>query len=256
MSVLASVQNLRFSFPGHEEVLRGVSFNLLPGRILVICGLSGQGKSTLLRLLGGLERPDAGIIRILGKDITALSEGEFNALKTKVGFVFQTPALLSHRTVWENVALPLIYHNLGEEEEIRYRVDNALEMLLIREYRDSYPASLSLGILKRASVARAMITRPALILMDEPTAGLDRISRGILLALIGNIRRINHVAMVIVTHDLAAARELDGEIGVLKDGELLEPMAFDQLRHSQDSFVEFLFRQLAEESLAVGEAGA
>jgi len=254
MSVVVSAHNLRFAYPGHEPILRGVSFNLLPGRILVIAGLSGQGKSTLLRMLVGLERPDAGVIRILGKDISTLGETEFNQLKTKVGFVFQTPALLSNRTVWENVALPLIYHNLGDEDEVRYRVDNALEMLLIREYKDLYPASLSLGIQKRAAVARAMITRPSLVLMDEPTAGLDRISRSILLALIGNIRRINHVAMVIVTHDLAAARELESEVGVLKEGELLEPLAFDQLRHSQDSFVEFLFKQLTEEAQAVGAA--
>ncbi len=252
MSVVVSAHNLRFAYPDQEPVLRGVTFNLLPGRILVIAGLSGQGKSTLLRMLVGLERPDAGVIRILGKDISTLGEIEFNQLKTKVGFVFQTPALLFNRTVWENVALPLIYHNLGDEDEVRYRVDTALEMLLIREYQDLYPASLSLGIQKRAAVARAMITRPALVLMDEPTASLDRISRSVLLALIGNIRRINHVAMVIVTHDLAAAHELESEIGVLKEGELLEPMAFDQLRHSQDSFVESLFRQFIEEAQAVG----
>ncbi len=253
MSVVLSVHNLRFRYPGHDPLLRGVTFHLLPGRILVIAGLSGQGKSTLLRLLAGLERPEAGVIRLLGQDITHLTPREFNQLKTRMGFVFQAPALLSHRTVWENVALPLVYHNIGDTEEVQYRVDNALEMLLIREYKDQYPASLSLGVQKRAAVARAMITRPALVLLDEPTAGLDRISRGLLLALIGNIRRINHVAMVIVTHDLAAARELESEVGVLKDGEMLEPMEFDQMRHSQDSFVEFLFRQLTEEAQAVSE---
>ena len=248
MSVLVSVHNLRFAYPGHEPLLSRVNFHVLPGQILVICGLSGQGKSTLLRLLIGLERPGAGMIKVLGKDISSLGAKEFNFLKRNVGFVFQNPALLSTKTIWENVALPLIYHNMGDEEEIRSRVDNALEMLLIRDYQHQYPASLSLGILKRAAVARAMIMRPKLILMDEPTAGLDRISRGVLLALIGNIRRINHVSMVLVTHDLLAARELGGEVGVLKEGELLEPMGFEQLKNCQDSFVEYLFRQLEEES--------
>ncbi len=256
MSVITSVHNLRFAYPGHEPVLRRVNFNVLPGQILVICGLSGQGKSTILRLLIGLEKPDAGVVRLMGRDISFLTAQEFNELKKSVGFVFQNPALISTKTIFENVALPLIYHNIGDEEEVRYRVDNALEMLLIKEFQHQYPSSVSLGILKRAAVARAMIMRPKLILMDEPTAGLDRISRSVLLALIGNIRRINHVTMVIVTHDLLAARELGGEIGVLKEGELLEPMAFEQLKNCQDSFVEFLFRQLEEEASMLGERAA
>ncbi len=249
MSLVVSVRSLRFSYPGQEPLLRGVTFHLQEGKILVICGLSGQGKSTLLRLIIGLEQASAGNIRLLGRDINSLSEREFNQVKTQVGFVFQAPALIANKTIWDNVALPLIYHNLGDDEEIRYRVDNALEMLLIKEHQHQYPAHLSLGIQKRASVARAMIMRPKLILMDEPTAGLDRISRSVLLALIENIRRINRVAMIIVTHDLSAARELDTEIGVLKDGELLEPMGFEQLKNCQDSFVEFLFRQLEEEAV-------
>jgi phospholipid/cholesterol/gamma-HCH transport system ATP-binding protein len=255
-SVIASVHNLRFAFPGQEPLLRKVNFHVLPGQILVICGLSGQGKSTLLRMLIGLEKPDSGVIRLLGRDISALDAVEFNALKREVGFVFQNPALISNKTIFENVALPLIYHNVGDEEEIRYRVDNALEMLLIKEFQHQYPANVSLGILKRAAVARAMIMRPKLILMDEPTAGLDRISRSVLLALIANIRRINHVSMVLVTHDLLAARELGGEIGVLKEGELLQPMNFEQLKNCQDSFVEFLFRQLEQEAATAGEAPA
>lgn len=245
--VVVSAQNLRFGYGDGEALLRGVSFRLLPGRILIVCGLSGQGKSTLLRLLIGLEKPQAGIIRLFGRDIAALRKEDFHRLKTGIGFVFQNPALLADRTIHENVALPLLYHGIGDAEEIESRVDNALEMLLIREYRHQFPAALSLGIQKRTAVARAMIMRPQLILMDEPTAGLDRISRGVLLALIGNIRRINHSSMIIVTHDLLAARELGGEIGVLKDGELLEPMNFEQLKNCQDSFVEYLFRQLEEE---------
>ncbi len=247
MSVVVSAHNLRFAYPGQDPVLRGVDFHLLPGRILTICGLSGQGKSTLLRLLVGLERPDAGIIRIFDQDITGMGPDEFNQLKKSIGFVFQHPALISNKTIWENVALPMQYHGAGTEDEIRSRVDGALEMLLIKDYQHQYPSNLSLGIQKRAAVARAMIMRPKLILMDEPTAGLDRVSRSVLLALIGNIRRLHHASMIIVTHDMMAARELEGEIGVLKEGELLEPMGYEQLKNCQDSFVEYLFRYLEEE---------
>ena len=198
-------------------------------------------------------REDAGVIRVLGRDISALGKAEFDRLKTRIGVVFQTPALLSDRTVWENVALPLVYHHPGGEEGIRERVDQALEMLLLGEYRDLYPADISLGLQKRAAVARAMVTRPALILMDEPTADFDPAGRDVLLALIGNIRRTSHVAMILVTHDLAAARELESGIGVLKEGELLEPMSFEELRRSQDSFVASLFRR--SDGAAVSAAG-
>ncbi len=251
MSAVVSVQNLRFAYKGHEPVLRGVDFHLVPGQILTVCGLSGQGKSTLLRLLVGLETPDAGIIRIFNEDIHNLSPEEFNRLKKDIGFVFQHPALISNRSIWENVALPMYYHGAGTEDEIRSRVDGALEMLLIKEYQHQYPSNLSLGIQKRAAVARAMIMRPKLILMDEPTAGLDRVSRSVLLALIGNIRRLHHASMIIVTHDMMAARELGGEIGVLKEGEMLEPMGYEQMKNCQDSFVEYLFRYLEEESAQV-----
>ena len=245
--VTVSTRNLKFSFRKGEPLLQGVNLHCLQGQILIIAGLSGHGKSTLLRLLLGLERPDSGVVRLFGRDIATLSQDEFDTLKTKCGYVFQNSALLSDRTVWENVALPLLYHTHYSEIEIREQVDSTLDMLLIREYQDHYPASLSLGIQKRAAVARAIIMRPELILLDEPTAGLDRISRGILLALIANICVINHSSMVIVTHDLQVAKELGGEVGVLKDGTLLEPMGYEQLKDCQDTFVESLFQEMEQE---------
>ncbi len=243
MNIVLSANNLCYSIGSHK-VLDRVNFYLPAGESLFVCGSSGQGKSTLLRLLAGLEKPDMGVVRIFDQDIQEIAPKRFDQLKTKLGFVFQNSALISHKTVWENVALPLIYHNLESADQIKETVDNTLEMLLIKQYQNLYPSSLSLGIQKRAAIARAIVTRPQLIMMDEPTIGLDRISRGVLLALISNIIHVNHVAMIIVTHDLFAARELKSKIGVLKDGELLEPMEFEQLHDSQDTFVAQLFNEL------------
>ncbi len=243
MSLAVYVRSLGFSYK-NRSILKDINLSLSGGECLIICGSSGQGKSTLLRLLIGLEKPDSGMIKIFDKDITGLPKPEFNRLKARLGCVFQNSALISTQTVEENLKLPLIYHNLADSKEIEKRVDNTLEMLLIKEYRRHYPAELSLGLQKRTAIARAIITRPELILMDEPTSGLDAISRGLLMALIENIRLVDNVSMIMASNDLIVAREMDAEIGVLKDGELLEPMGYNQLKRSPDTFVQALLEEM------------
>jgi phospholipid/cholesterol/gamma-HCH transport system ATP-binding protein len=245
MSTVIRARNLSFGYNG-MPILNGVNLNLLAGKLLIICGSSGKGKSTLLRLLMGLEEPTSGTIKIFDQNISRLSEQKYNNLKSRIGSVFQNSALISTLTVENNLKLPLIYHNLADPEEIKKRVDNTLDMLLIKEYRHNYPAELSLGLQKRTAMARAIITRPELILMDEPSSGLDSISRGVLMALIENIRIVHNVAMVMATNDLVAAREMDAEIGVIKEGELLEPMKYNQLLYSPDSFVQALLKEMQQ----------
>ncbi len=242
MRSIVTVKDLYFGYKG-ATLLKGLSFSLEKGKVLVISGLSGQGKSTLLRLLIGLERPSFGAINIFDQDVLRMNEPEFNTLKSRIGFVFQNAALISTHTVEANLRLPLVYHNLANEEEIKKRIENTLEMLLIKEYRSKFPAELSLGLQKRTAMARAIITNPELILMDEPTYGLDSISRSLLLALIGNIRVLNNVSMIIITNDLQAARELESDIGIIKDGELIEPMSYQQLKNSPDTFLQTLFKE-------------
>ncbi len=243
MRSILTVRNLQFGYNGHP-LLKGVNFNLNEGNMLIICGLSGQGKSTILRLIMGLEKPKEGNIRIFNEDVSSLSSRAFNSLKSRIGYVFQNSALLSTKTVEDNLKLPLIYHNLAEGEELEKRVSNTLEMLLIKEYRKYYPSELSLGLQKRTAMARAIITRPQLILMDEPTSGLDSISRGLLMALIENIRLVNNVSMVMVTNAVATVKEMDADIGVLKSGEMLEPMKYRQLKSSPDSFVQSMLEEM------------
>jgi phospholipid/cholesterol/gamma-HCH transport system ATP-binding protein len=227
MSSIISVRNISFSYNG-KPILSRVNFNVLAGKLLIICGSSGKGKTTLLRLLMGLEKPSAGVIKIFNQNINELSDNEYNQLKSRIGSVFQNSALISTQTVEDNLRLPLIYHNLADDEEIEKRVDSTLDMLLIKEYRHNYPAELSLGLQKRTAMARAIITRPELILMDEPYSGLDNISRGVLMALIDNIRMVHNVAMVMVSNDITTVREMNAEIGVLKEGEMIQPMRYGQ----------------------------
>ncbi|MBF0432124.1 MAG: ATP-binding cassette domain-containing protein [Fibrobacteria bacterium] len=242
MSVVLSVKKLQFTYYG-EKIFKNVNFSLSEGNLLFICGLSGHGKSTLLRLLIGLEKPDSGSIRIFNQDINQLPEDEFNRLKSRVGFVFQNSALLSTLTVENNLKLPLVYHNLASRDEIEEMIENTLEKLLLKEHRHKFPGELSLGLQKRTAMARAIITNPSMIFMDEPTTGLDSISRGVYLSLIENVRILNNVAMIMVTNDLLIAREMGGEIGILKDGILLEPMAYQQLKNSPDRFVQALLEE-------------
>ncbi len=242
MSNIVSVSNLSFGYNG-EALLKNVNLTLSNGSLLCICGLSGQGKSTLLRCIIGLEKPKTGKIILFNNQISLMTKTEFNKLKSKIGFVFQNSALLSTQTVENNLRLPLIYHGLASEKEINEMVENTLEKLLLKEYRKKYPGELSLGLQKRTAMARAIITDPKLILMDEPTTGLDNISKGVFISLIQNIRLLNNAAMIMVTNDLFVAREMGGEIGVLKEGELLEPMEYYTLKQSPDAFVQSLLEE-------------
>lgn len=244
MTPVISVKNLKFGYPS-MSILKDVNFTVNEGNMLIVCGLSGQGKSTLLRLIMGLEQLQGGTIKIFNKDVSLLNNSEFNKIKSKIGMVFQNSALLSTKTVEDNLRLPLVYHNLASGADLEKRINNTLEMLLIKEYRHNFPSELSLGLQKRTAMARAIITRPQLILMDEPTTGLDTISRGLLTALIENIRLVNNVSMIMVTNAVSSVRALDAEIGILKEGEMLEPMHYDELKKSMDSFVQSILEESA-----------
>jgi len=242
-----TVQNLSY---GSQRIplLKQISFSVEPGKLLVISGASGEGKSTLLRLLLGLEKPSSGSIRIFNRDLADLDAQALDKLRSRIGFVFQNSALLSTLTVAGNLRLPLVYHNLAEGVDLEKRVHIALENLLIKSYKDQFPAQLSLGIQKRTAMARAIITRPEIILMDEPTSGLDNISRNLLIALIENIRLTHDVAIVMVTNDLSAVKKLDCKIGILTDGELYEPLTYNELLTSPDPFVQALMEDLHDVS--------
>lgn len=236
---LLHCRGISFSWPGNS-VLRDVDLSIRRGEVLIVGGPSGQGKSTLLRLLIGLERPDAGQIFLLGDNIWNVSRPRLRDLRRRTGYVFQNGALVSNMTVRDNIALPLRYHTKLPESRIRDIVGRWISNLLLTGHEDKLPAMLSLGMRKRAAVARAMVLQPEILFLDEPTAGLDSMNRGVMLALIDNLRASHEVSIVMVTHDLQAGRQLGGRIALLLNQSLTPPRPLEELLHSRDPAIRTL----------------
>ena len=207
-------------------VLNDISLDIMPGEFTALMGPSGSGKSTLLNLIAGIDKPDSGELRVGGLDITALSESDLADWRAgHIGFVFQFYNLMPVLTAFENVELPLMLTALTRADR-RARVDLTLAMVGLEDRKTHFPSELSGGQQQRVAIARAIVTDPALIVADEPTGDLDRVSAGEVLAL---LRRLNDEfgkTILMVTHDLQAAKAARRVIH-LEKGELgtqaLEP---------------------------------
>lgn len=233
--------------PVERPIIRGASLTVQQGEIICIAGASGQGKSSLLRVIAGLERPSQGEISYFGERIDLDRLNALNVAQRGVGYVFQNCALISNLKVGDNIALPLRYHLRGSEEEVQQKVTRALQLMLVEELRDSFPFSLSLGMKKRVAVARAWAMDPRILLMDEPTSGLDNNNRRNLLPLIENLRELYKTTILIVTHDLLIPKELRCKICFLDNGVLTEPMQFEDMKHSDNPLVRDLVQDIAFE---------
>jgi putative ABC transport system ATP-binding protein len=201
-------------------VLHDLSFDIAEGEFLALMGPSGSGKSTLLNLIAGIDKPDSGELRIGGEDISRLSESELADWRAaNIGFIFQFYNLMPVLTAFENVELPLLLTGLGRRDR-RERVQLALEMVSLVDRAAHYPSELSGGQQQRVAIARAIITDPLLIVADEPTGDLDRVSAGDILGLLERLTREMGKTIVMVTHDQRASeranliKHLDkGELG-------------------------------------------
>jgi phospholipid/cholesterol/gamma-HCH transport system ATP-binding protein len=207
--------------------------------ILCIGGPSGQGKSTLLRIVAGLEPKARGELKIFDEPVDRFDP--LSISRMGVGFVFQDCALLSNLTIYENLATPLRYQQYGEKA-IREQVNRYLKMMLILEFRDAYPSMLSLGMRRRAAVARSCALGSRILLLDEPTAGLDADNRRTLLSLIGNMSKLDNISMLIVTHDFRIAHDLNCKIVFLKDRRLTAAMTYDEAKESPDPYIQELMQ--------------
>jgi phospholipid/cholesterol/gamma-HCH transport system ATP-binding protein len=186
------------------EILRGLNFRVASGETKVLIGETGAGKTLALKLAAGLLRTDAGSVRVLGEDLGAMTEQQLYAFRRKIGFVFQEGALFDSLTVGENVAYRLREDHL-DEDEIETRVREALRFVELEETVEKMPAELSGGMQRRVGIARALIDRPAIVLYDSPTAGLDPITSQTIMTLILRLRDSQGVTSLLATHRLQDA---------------------------------------------------
>lgn len=195
--------NVSIGFEG-KTVLENISFTVAPGEQRVIFGPAGTGKSVLLKLVDGLLRPDSGTIRVFGEEIQAMSEVKLLEFRARIGMVFQESALFDSLTVEDNVAYRLQADHVAPEESHKRAIE-ALKFSALENAESKFPAELSGGMRRRASIARAIITGPDLILYDSPTGGLDPITSTTIVELIVKQRDVSHTTCLLITHRLQDA---------------------------------------------------
>ena len=234
MDEVITIRRLFKSF-GDLKVLRGIDLDLQKTENLVVLGRSGSGKSVLIKIIAGLLRPDSGLVEVLGQKVDELEEGPLQALRRRLGFLFQHSALYDSMSVRENLEFPLVRNVAGLTlREIETRVIESLEAVGLRQAIDQMPATLSGGQRKRIGIARTLILRPEIMLYDEPTAGLDPITSTEINNLINQVREQFATSSIIITHDLACARMTGNRIAMLLDGEFQREGVFDEVFATQD----------------------
>jgi phospholipid/cholesterol/gamma-HCH transport system ATP-binding protein len=205
---------------GQQEILRGLTLDVLPGETLVLLGKSGGGKSVFLRHLIGLMRPISGSIVFEGQEITTLGERELEPVRRKIGMLFQDGALFDSMSVFDNVAFPLRERGEKNPAVVREKVADSLAMVNMTGHEQKMPVNLSGGMRKRVALARAIISPPDVILYDEPTAGLDPIVSDSINRLIRRLQRQLHVTSLVVTHDLISCNHIADRVALLDEGRI------------------------------------
>jgi phospholipid/cholesterol/gamma-HCH transport system ATP-binding protein len=221
-----------------RTVLKDVSFSVAAGTAFVLLGRSGTGKSVTLKLICGLLKADSGSVIVNGVDITKLESNELVSTRRHIGFLFQSAALFDSISVGENVAFPLRRYTNKSDAEIRDQAKNILEQLGLGKEYDSMPGDLSGGMRKRAGLARALAVEPSLLLVDEPSAGLDPITSAEIDELLIDIKTNHHTTLVVVTHDIQSARRIADRIAFLDGGHLLAEGTVEELEHSEHQLVQ------------------
>jgi|SRR5215470_8318888 len=230
------VTGLRKAF-GRQVVLDGVDLEVERGQTLTVLGRSGGGKSVLLKLLVGLQKADAGSIRIGGRDLGELPLDALTEVRRKLGFLFQHAALYDSLTVGENVAFPLRRHTDLPDDERQRRVRELLSQVGMEDALEKLPGQISGGMKKRVGLARALALDPEIMLLDEPTAGLDPITAAEMIGLIQDSRRSREMSAVVVTHDLRSVEALADRVVLLEEGKIKVEGTFDEVKRQDDPFV-------------------
>ncbi|WP_298155970.1 ATP-binding cassette domain-containing protein [Flavobacterium sp.] len=238
---IIEIKNLHKSF-GKNKVLRGINLTVEKGEDLVILGRSGSGKSVTIKCLVGLMESDKGQMKVFGTDITKLNYKQLNAIRLRIGFMFQSGALYDSMSVRDNLAFTLKHHTPHlSDDEVEKQIVEALDSVGLSDAIDQMPSELSGGMIKRIGLARTLIIKPEIILYDEPTAGLDTITAREISELILSVQKKYKTTSIIITHDIACAKMTGNRIMILKDGVINAEGTYLELENSQDEWVRSFF---------------
>ncbi|MEP6750852.1 MAG: ATP-binding cassette domain-containing protein [Bacteroidota bacterium] len=228
-NIIIDIRKLEKSF-GSNHVLRGIDLQVYEGENVAVLGRSGTGKSVLIKIIAGLLKPDAGTAIVLTENVAELNYKALEKLRLKIGFSFQNSALYDSMTVRENLAFPL--QQTGKklsQKELQKDIEEALDAVGLLLALDQLPSELSGGQRKRIGIARTLIMKPAVMLYDEPTAGLDPITSGEINDLINEVQQKYHTTSIIITHDLTCAKTTGDRVAVLLDGLFLKTGSFEEV---------------------------
>ena len=237
MGNFAEIEGVTLKF-GEKVVLQNCSLEIKERAITCLIGLSGAGKSTILRLLNGLRTPDAGRVVVQGRDLRSMGKSELVQLRQKIGFAFQFAALFDSLTIGENVAMPLREHRRMSNREIDQVVVRTLDSVGLANTRDRMPDQLSGGMLKRAGFARAVVTNPECVLYDEPTTGLDPLITHVLTDTIKRLRKQLNSTAVVVSHDLSSIYAMADYVAMLFEGAIIAYGTVEELKNSPNPIVQ------------------
>jgi phospholipid/cholesterol/gamma-HCH transport system ATP-binding protein len=236
------VNNLKKSF-GNQDVLRNVTLKLFKGENLVVVGKSGSGKSVLIKCIVGLMLSDGGTVTVFEKELTSLNRKEFDLLRQKIGFLFQSGALYDSMSVKQNLEFPLRRIKKGlTEKEIREKVNEVLENVGLTDALNKMPSQLSGGMRKRISLARTIILDPMIMLYDEPTTGLDPVTSDEISSIINDIQHKYKTSSIIITHDMECVRATANRIIMIHDGEVYEEGELEKFDKSHDALIKSFFK--------------
>ncbi len=242
---MIEIRDLQKSF-ADKKVLQGVDLDIENGQTTTIIGGSGSGKSVLFKHIIGLMKPDSGSVMVDGEDITKINEKGLYCLVDKFGLVFQSGALFDSMTVGENIAFGIKNRNKMSHADIDAVIEHSLNQVGLADIANLLPAELSGGMKKRVAIARVIARKPAIIMYDEPTTGLDPIMADVINDLIIKVSGNKEITSIVITHDMVSAYKISDKIAVLFEGRIIETGSPEEIRKTQNAVVRQFIEGKAE----------